>query len=320
MTERDGRKAIPLFRTIRWPLSLAILFGICFPMLARAEDAWALIIGIQSYAYKPGLNNLAYPESDATDLRAALVKSAAFRQDHIRLLLSPQATQAAIEEGLSWLAKSAKANDLVLVYFSGHGSYIPDKSKKDGYATCLVDHAVKCIRGDEVIAALSHIRSTRKVLIADACFAGGLVRTIHQKPGARTRDLKAAPWLVKKISGDPAFTTDTALVPPKELRPSGLLVLVASRFNQRSWEVPEFGHGVFTEFLLRGLAGVAKDLDGDGYISVEEIFHYIDEQLALVRYGTNPLLQREYFGDILQEPLLIRGDQAQDVRIMRTSH
>ena len=58
----------------------------------------------------------------------------------------------------------------------------------------------------------------------------------------------------------------------------GRAILTASRANQRSWEstptVEVGGPSVFTSALAEGLRTGAADLDGDGYVSVEEAYKY----------------------------------------------
>jgi hypothetical protein len=43
--------------------------------------------------------------------------------------------------------------------------------------------------------------------------------------------------------------------------------------------VPELGHGLFTYYLLEGLAGAA-DLNGDAIVSLQELYEYIEQQVT----------------------------------------
>lgn len=43
-------------------------------------------------------------------------------------------------------------------------------------------------------------------------------------------------------------------------------------------KAPELGHGVFTCFLLEGLAGKA-DRNGGGVVTVSELYEYVKEQI-----------------------------------------
>ena len=53
----------------------------------------------------------------------------------------------------------------------------------------------------------------------------------------------------------------------------------ASRGSEVSLEVPELGHGLFTHYLVQGLKGAA-DLDRDGIVSLQEVYQYLEQQVA----------------------------------------
>jgi uncharacterized caspase-like protein len=53
------------------------------------------------------------------------------------------------------------------------------------------------------------------------------------------------------------------------------VVLMASREDQESWEFGALKDGVFTYFLIQALWSSSADLNGDGFVSVEEAFQYL---------------------------------------------
>ena len=71
----------------------------------------------------------------------------------------------------------------------------------------------------------------------------------------------------------------------------GKIVFSASKADQKSLEVPELGHGLFTHVLLEGLNGKADKVcgDGDGRVTAGELKHYLDEQVPAQarKYGGN---------------------------------
>jgi len=58
----------------------------------------------------------------------------------------------------------------------------------------------------------------------------------------------------------------------------GKIILTASGANEVSAESDELQHGIFTHFLIKGLQGQA-DSDGDGLITVDEIYTYVSKQV-----------------------------------------
>jgi uncharacterized caspase-like protein len=54
--------------------------------------------------------------------------------------------------------------------------------------------------------------------------------------------------------------------------------MTASGANEVSVENDQFGHGVFTYYLVEGLKGEA-DADGDGFITVDEAYRYVSDKV-----------------------------------------
>ena len=81
------------------------------------------IVGISSFQH-PGIPKLKYAAQDARDFREYLVKEAHFAPDHVRLLVDDKATRRRVmsEMGTRFLARVARPDDLVVVFFSTHGS------------------------------------------------------------------------------------------------------------------------------------------------------------------------------------------------------
>src|SRR5262245_40106060 len=77
---------------------------------------------------------------------------------------------------------------------------------------------------------------------------------------------------------------------------NGILRLLASRQDQRSYEGKNWGggHGVFTWFLLKGLGGDA-DRDKDGFVRVGELLDFLSET---VPKATQSLQHPRAAGDI----------------------
>ncbi len=62
---------------------------------------------------------------------------------------------------------------------------------------------------------------------------------------------------------------------------SGRVIITASAGSEVSQEDPQYGHGVFTYYLLRALSGAADgDGDGNGEVTVFEVFGYVNREVA----------------------------------------
>jgi uncharacterized caspase-like protein/Flp pilus assembly protein TadD len=222
---------------------------------------WAVVIGVSSYKNLQPNEQLRFAHRDAEQLAEFLRSPAGggFPSSQIKVLLNQDATIAAIRTALgSWLARSAEKDDVIYIFFAGHGvvedndAYLMDHDSdpQNLYATSLSVAELNSIFTERVQARV-------KVLITDACHAG--------KIGLASRG-----------------TAETALINRylDEVGKSGAgtLRLLASRENELSYENERWGggHGVFTHFLLEGLRGQA-DRDHDGVVRASEILEYLSE-------------------------------------------
>ena len=77
------------------------------------------------------------------------------------------------------------------------------------------------------------------------------------------------------------------------------VILTASKASEVSEEREDLGHGVFTYYLLDGLKGKA-DLDGDGVITVDEIYTYVSKKVPeATGQNQNPVKTGEVEGQLI---------------------
>ncbi|MBX3073117.1 caspase family protein [Candidatus Obscuribacterales bacterium] len=199
------------------------------------RDKWALVIGITDFQ-DPDIPDLQYSAKDATDFYNYLVKEANFQPDHVRLLLNEQATQRRVlsELGSKFLARVVKPDDLVVLYFSTHGSPSQlDPRGKNYLVASDSDSADLFATGIEMQKLLDSIQgrvlTDRVLLVMDACHSG--FAAPDSKGMSRLGNFKAE---------------DLA-------QGSGQLVICSSMPEERAWESTRYQNGVFTRKLLDGL-------------------------------------------------------------------
>lgn len=137
---------------------------------------YALCIGINDY---PGTgSDLAGCVNDANDWAKEL-KGRGFK---VAQLLDRQATGKAMREAIRSTLAGANADDLVLVQYSGHGSFVDDVDgdEPDGTDECLCPYDVSskgAITDDELFNIYSARPQGVKVLmISDSCHSGTVAR------------------------------------------------------------------------------------------------------------------------------------------------
>jgi hypothetical protein len=193
-------------------------------------------------------------------------------------------TKTNILTDMAALAGTIGPDDVLVVYFSGHGtqdaSVDPPREYFDPYASVLddtngnfFDYPVPSVRDDDLRAAFGAMSTPRKVLILDTCNSGGFVGNTLESD-----------WTPPAYVNGPAFASLATLAAaisnyasmessPTGLSPYGAQVLAAAGRDELSYETPDYGHGVMSYFLLKGLQGAA-DLNNDGAITVLEAFAY----------------------------------------------
>ena len=132
----------------------------------------------------------------------------------------------------------ASKDDIVMFFFSGHG-YTGGLCASDGLLTYK-----------EIRKAMAQCKCPNKIMMIDACRAGGL-RVDDKKSQQATSDAKKA----------------------------NVMLFLSSRNNENSIERLDMKNGLFTNFLYKGLTGSA-DVNHDRVITAKELFDYVHENVA----------------------------------------
>lgn len=233
------------------------------PIERPSIKVWAVIVGIASYSHMPMLR---YTDDDAYRIYAFLKapEGGAVPDEQIRLLIDESATREAILKAMQDIFYKAGPNDLVLMYFSGHG--LPGT-----FLPIDFDGLRNQIRHEEVNMILRRSPAKLKLFIADACHSGSMVAE---------RDGKV-PLLQNYYSTLAKAQAGTALI-------------MSSKSEETSLEASGLRQGVFSYFLIRGLKGEG-DVNSDGIVTVQELFDFV---FANVRQYTlnrqSPVIQGDY--------------------------
>lgn len=254
-------------------------------------DKWALVVGISNFQ-SSDIPKLTYASKDARDFADYLIQEAGFAPDHVRLLIDEKASERRVmsELGNKFLARVARPDDLVVLFFSTHGSpaqmdlrgrnYIVayDSDPQDLYATG--------IQMDQVLESIqSRVLSDRVLLLLDACHSGGAA--VASKGMMRVGNFDAA-----------------ALA-----QGSGQMVICSSSPEEQSWESARYKNGVFTKQLLDGLKskGTTTKL-GEAFVHLKT---KVSQEVREDRPGARqtPILSSKWNGEdlVLSTPVNSRA-------------
>ncbi|MCB9687145.1 MAG: caspase family protein [Alphaproteobacteria bacterium] len=222
---------------------------------ARDPRRVAVVVGVDDYG-DPTFPALHHAGDDAEAVAAALRSDEVGGFDEVRLLTGADADRAGVLEALRGVRDTTRSGDVLVVYFSGHGTrardaegtwhryLLPRDARSGALPTTALDLA-------DLQAFFGSLAPSRKALIVDACFDGD---------GRSVVDPEAGPG------------PDDALAPPAGRIGEGEAHLFATSAGRPAREDDTLGHGVYTWFLLDAMTwsfGEA-DRDGDGVLTAWE--------------------------------------------------
>ena len=160
----------------------------------------ALCMGINNY---PGTHmDLNGCVNDANDWAAEL----AGRGFAVSKLIEQQATKAAMVNGIQSLIAGAVSGDVLVITYSGHGTYVPDTNgdEIDGLDEALCPYDIQTGGGPLIDDEINTLFAARKagvrlLLISDSCHSGTVTRAAAADPDAedapRPRFMPMGNWL-----------------------------------------------------------------------------------------------------------------------------
>ncbi len=259
-----------------------------FPPAIEHTNSIAVVIGNGSY--KNGLPGNASGLASAGALYTLLSEHLGFQQENmidLRDATSEDFTRvfgsSEDHRGDLWRLLQNHADARILIYYAGHGGTRADQTgsflipvdalkhreEKSGYALSLL------------YANLAKLKAKSIMLLLDAGFGRDLSEYVFP----------------------PNLPEIQVSVLPAEPVP-GLTVLTAADRDQKTLDDPKYGIGLFTRYLIEGLAGRA-DLapigNGDRKIDTVELYAYTSHMVRLAA--------RKSFG-LLQKPLISRVGNA----------
>lgn len=251
LTSPDGKILIGIWENNEWKSSIPGTKGPKIQMEStKIPKIRALIVGVSDYDL---MKKLEFSDDDAQQVYDFLKSEGggAVPSSQIILLKDQQASKVNMLKAANDLFINADPDDLILFYFSGHGlpgAFLPVDS--DGELNRISHQTIKTL--------LLNSPAKFKMVFADACHSGSF----------------KSPEGIENISH--------LLYESLANASGGMGLLLSSRTEEFSHEFDGIKSGVFSHFLIRGLKGEAEK-NKDGFVSVNELFNYVYEQ---VRYFT----------------------------------
>jgi hypothetical protein len=231
------------------------------PILPKFRiDIWAIVIGISKYQNSSGsFQNLKFAANDAKYFYDYLVDTYGnyITKERVVLLTNEKATRSNIIREIKDKAKRAGENDLIFVYFAGHGvAQTANRVFFYSYDTDPDLVEATAVANSDITALLDISPANKKILIADACHSGLLNKQ-------DTRGISKINELILELA-----------------QKEGYYIFTSAGGSEEAQEGEKWGngHGVFTYHFVQGLKGKA-DADNDKVVTIGEIYDYVRKKV-----------------------------------------
>ncbi|MDB9427839.1 caspase family protein [Microcystis aeruginosa CS-555/01A07] len=232
---------------------------------------FALLIGVSEYS--AGLRPISSAILDVEAMRRVLEHPDMGAFDQVTVLSNPD--KGSMEKAVEVLFADRQRDDLVLLYFSGHGL----KDQKARFFLSTRDtgrdqngdfRRATALAATKLQEYITDSRSQRQMIILDCCFSGALVQGMPIKGEFNIQE---------------------------ELGGKGRAILTSSSPIEYSFESEDNDLSIYTKYLVEGIETGAADKDGDQLISVNELHEYASERVKEAAPAMTPKFYLSLEGD-----------------------
>lgn len=237
---------------------------------------YAVMVGIDDY--KDDMLDLNFPAKDASDLARTVEVSAKELLGEENVFIYKVHSNAykdggyttpekeGIRKALEDIGKKAEPQDVIMIFFAGHGIMQGEEEKTFTFLTAEASNYNPIgISTKELQNWLSYegphkMLANKTILIFDACHSGQFTEEMLAlaRNDEETERIRQVEDLKDK---------------------SGTFILAASAPNQSAFELPQYQQGLLTYSLLYSLKNNPEVLDEDKYLNVQKWFLESEEYL-----------------------------------------
>ena len=255
------------------------------PTTLRKPSLHAVMIGVDDY--KDDNLDLNYAAKDANDLHQALEQASKkfFNVDDTNRVFFYNLTingegklgtdkikgktpdKANINQTLEEIEKKSKPEDILLVFFAGHGEIV-DKDQLLLLTTEATSANFEGIRMRELLEQLNKIPAGKRVLILDACHSGAAINNMDMAQLTGKRDVKDAERQSQRLKELDKLASK-----------SGFAIITASSSDQKALELPQYEHGLMTYALLNAMLNNKSSLDENNQLQLDKWLIATEEEV-----------------------------------------
>lgn len=258
--------------------------------LIHAPKLYAVCIGTSEYTGDE--LDLRYADQDARSIATAINASGAAlfsaRGDSVEVHCLTTDPEKKVEATIDWqyankkniqtvfesIAAKAKAEDILVVYLSGHGVTYGNAEEAQFY---YLTHGISSedlsdthtretytLSGEEITKMINDVPALKQVLMIDACNSGQIVTSLTEgRKSLNSGQIRALDRMKDR---------------------TGMFVISGSAANKVSYEASQYGQGLLTFSLLQGMQLVSAK-QSDNHLDVMSLFQHSRNQVPDLAKG-----------------------------------
>lgn len=223
----------------RFLITLIIALCSCFASAIHAQKTYVVSVGLSNYKYPEICPTLPCSRSDA---KAVSHFFNDYNGSRVFMLLDENATKAHILEVLKTEFAKSTPDDEIIFVFSGHGV-------QGGLTTYETKDINNIVTYNEIQDIMKSAKARRKIILAMACYSGGL--NLQKSKNSNQRNKR------------------------KKTEKTSVMLYTSSRADEVSWESTQMRNSFFITRILEGFNGAA-DKNKDRKVTARELFNYVN--------------------------------------------
>lgn len=215
---------------------IAALFFCLAATTLSAQKTYVVAVGLGKYKYPQFAHYLPCSVGDARSVSRFFHS---YNGSSVFMLLNENATYEHIITVMKREFSKSSVSDEIIFVYSGHGT--------QGGLTCYETNSMgPIITYDEIQDVMDSAHARRKIILANACYSGGL--SIKNTNNGKRRHGTAR---------------------------TSVMLYSSSRPNELSWESGQMNNSFFINRVLEAFGGAA-DANNDRKVTARELFNYVN--------------------------------------------
>ncbi len=251
---------------------------------------------------------LKFCDDDAKSFAKVVSERLGVPQENVTLLVGSQGTRTRVVQALKDLARKTRPEDLVLIYFSGHGTHIPDVPPLDeaeGLDAAFICYHTKpnlkrddpdlkeiLLVDDDFAVLMKQIPARRRVLVSDCSLGGSIQKDISPNFTSKSNPLLSDEEK-QRIKMGKAQEKELHVVPTEQgdqqgddIADSVEALVAACAEGHASYEDQSKQRGLFTYWLLKNIEG-----GGDLRSAFDRARQKVEDETSTLTVRQTPLLE-----------------------------